>query len=325
MDNLAKIALQNNGNIYPLIIPASFTNGTGLMNPSILYWKNKLIVNLRHVNYTLYHSELNKFEHMWGPLAYIHPENDMHLTTTNYIAELDEELNIIYYCKIDTSDFDNYEPQWEFIGLEDCRLVEWNSKLYVCGVRRDLDTKGTGRMEISELEFNDHSVKEIFRYRIPGPPPDNEYCMKNCTPILDKPFHLLKWTNPTCLMKFNIDGKDTELIHTTQYIDGYNDMRGGSQVIPYNNGYLTIIHETQLYNSEQGKKDATYRHRFVYWDKNFQNPKFSKLFSFMNMKIEFCCGLTEHKNNFLITFAASDNAAFILKIAKYTVEGLINE
>jgi hypothetical protein len=323
--NFVKFALNNGGKIKPLLIDSQDLSGPSLTNPSVMVLNGKIIVNIRNVNYTLYHSELNRFEHMWGPLSYIHPENDLKLRTTNYIAELDDDLDIFYYSKIDTSKFDTYEPQWEFVGLEDVRLVEWNNKLYGIGVRRDLDTKGTGRMEISELEIEGSEVKEVSRYRIPGPPPDDEYCMKNCTPIVDKPFHLLKWTNPTTLMKFDPQEKTTEVFDTNSYTPGYKDMRGGSQVIPYENGYLTIIHETDLYKSEQGKKDATYRHRFVYWDKEFKERKFSKIFSFLNMKIEFCCGLAEYENDFLITFGAQDNAAYILKVSKEIVGDFINE
>ena len=50
--HFAKIALDNGGSIHPLIIPASITNGTGLMNPSVYNDNGKIIVNLRHVNYT---------------------------------------------------------------------------------------------------------------------------------------------------------------------------------------------------------------------------------------------------------------------------------
>jgi len=323
--NFVKFALENGGCIKPLLISSKDLSGPSLTNPSVLVVDERIIVNIRNVNYTLYHSELNKFEHMWGPLSYIHPENDNHLRTTNYIAELDNNLDIIYYNKIDTSLFDTYQPQWEFVGLEDCRLIEWEGKIYVCGVRRDLDTKGTGRMELSEIQFSNEEIKEISRYRIPGPPPDTEYCMKNCTPIEGKPFHLLKWTNPTSIMKFNPIGKPSEVYETNEYTPAKNDMRGGSQVIKYKNGYLTLIHETDLYNSEQGKKNATYRHRFVYWNENFQERKLSKLFSFLNMKIEFCCGIAEYKNNFLITFGAQDNAAYILRVPKCVVEDFINE
>lgn len=323
--NFVKLALENGGSIKPLLIDPEDLSGPSITNPSVFIYNNKILVNLRNVNYTLYHSELNRFEHMWGPLSYIHPENDMHLRTVNYVAELDENLDIVYYSKIDTSKFDTYKPQWDFVGLEDVRLVEWNDKLYGIGVRRDLDTKGTGRMEISELEIEGTQVKEVSRYRIPGPPPDNEYCMKNCTPVLDKPFHLLKWTNPTALMKFDMDGGLTEIIETNSYTPMNKDLRGGSQVIPYKEGYVSILHETDLYRSEQGRKDATYRHRFVVWDKDFQIQKVSKLFSFMNMKVEFCCGMAEYKSDYLITFGAQDNAGYILKISKDLVEGFINE
>lgn len=322
--NFVKLSLDNGGSIKPLLIKSEDLSGPSLTNPSVIVIDGKIIVNIRNVNYTLYHSELNKFEHMWGPLSYIHPEHDSHLRTHNYIAELNDNLDILYYSKIDTSNFDTYEPKWDFVGSEDCRLILWDNKLYVCGVRRDLDVVGTGRMELSEIQFSESRVKEVSRYRIPGPPPDKEYCMKNCTPIEGMPFHLLKWTNPTCLMKFDTSGKDTEVFETTSYVPMKNDMRGGSQVIRYKDGYLTLVHETDLYNSEQGKKNATYRHRFVYWDKDFKNQKFSKLFSFLNMKIEFCCGLADYKDSFLITFGAQDNAAYILKVSKSFVEDFFN-
>jgi hypothetical protein len=323
--NFVKLALENGGTIKPLLINPSDLTGPSITNPSVFVYDNKILVNLRNVNYTLYHSELNRFEHMWGPLSYIHPENDMNLRTTNYIAELNDDLDIVHYAKIDTSKFDTYEPQWEFVGLEDVRLVEWNDKLYGIGVRRDLDKIGTGRMEISELQFDGANVKEVFRYRIPGQLPDKEYCMKNCTPVLDKPFHLLKWTNPTALMKFDISGKETQVFETSPHIPLMNDLRGGSQIIPYKDGYLSILHETELYNSEQGRKNATYRHRFVVWDKDFKLQKISKLFSFLNMKIEFCCGMTEYKDDYLISFGAQDNTAYILKVSKSLVEDFIND
>lgn len=323
--NFVKCALENGGSIKPLLIPAQDLNGPSLTNPSVIVKDGRIIVNVRNVNYTLYHSELNVYEHMWGPLAYIHPEHDMHLRTTNYILELNDNLDNIYHAKIDTSNFDTYQPQWDFVGLEDVRLIEWNNKIYGIGVRRDLDTVGTGRMELSEFEFNNQQVTEVSRYRIPGPPPDNEYCMKNCTPVEDMPYHLLKWTNPTALMKFNPNGEDTEVFVTTEHVEGFSDMRGGSQVIKYKDGYITLIHETNLYRSEQDKKNATYRHRFVMWDKDFKNQRFSKLFSFLDTKIEFCCGLAEYKDSYLITFGITDNTAYILKAPKSFVEDFINE
>ncbi len=122
------------------------------MNPSIYVDKDKLILNLRHVNYTLYHCENEQlFNNRWGPLVYLNPENDIHLRTTNWLCELNDDLTIKSWNKVDTSKLD-VEPVWEFIGLEDGRVVRWDNKLYLCGVRRDTKTNGEGRKNVEYMD-----------------------------------------------------------------------------------------------------------------------------------------------------------------------------
>jgi hypothetical protein len=320
--NFVKFALENGGTIKPLLIPSEHTNGTGLCNPSVFIDNGKILVNVRHIQYTLYHSELNKYEHQYGPLVYLNPENDITLTTTNFICELNENLDISYWSKVDTSSFDQ-KPLWEFVGLEDARLVKWNNKFYLTGVRRDLDTIGTGRMELSELEFAEDSVKEVSRFRIPGPPPDNEYCNKNWMPILDMPFHFVKWTNGTQVVKVIPEENRTETVVLKDWVQAPKDLRGGSQVLPYKDGYLTINHETDLFKSEAGRKNATYRHKFTYWDKDWNIQKFSPVFSFLEGQIEFCCGMAKYQNDYLLTFGFQDNAAYILRVPGHLMEEFV--
>lgn len=148
------------------------------------------------------------FQHQWGPLTYVHPENDMHLRTTNYYLELDSNLNVVRHNKIDTSKFDTYDPMWDFVGLEDARIVRWNEKLYITGVRRDTTTNGQGRMELSEIQVNSDSVVEVSRFRIPPPKDPNSYCEKNWMPVIDKPFHFVKWCNPTEVVKVDPESKN---------------------------------------------------------------------------------------------------------------------
>jgi len=316
--------LARGGVIKPLLIDPKDLIGPSITNPSVLVTGDRILLNLRNVNYTMFHAEKRRFEHFWGALCYIHPENDNHLRTHNFIAELNHDLEIEWYSQIDSSKNDTYKPIWDFVGLEDVRLVEWNNKIYGIGVRRDLDDVGTGRMESIELEFEGTNVREVYRYRIPGPPPDQEYCMKNCTPILDKPNHLLKWCNPTAIMKF-APGEQTEVMEMSGPYEGVDPhLRGGSQVIPYKNGYLTLIHETHMNSTERGMKDADYLHRFIYWDKDFKNLKQSKLFSFLGMRIEFCCGLAQYGDDFLITFGGQDNTGYIVKTPASVVEDYIN-
>jgi hypothetical protein len=324
MNNFVSSCLEMGGDIRPLIISSEFTNGTGLFNPSVLVDNDSIFVNVRHCQYTLYHSELNIYEHQYGPLVYLNPENDITLTTTNYICKLDENLDIEILAQVDTSKLDQ-KPLWEFVGLEDARLIKWNDKIYLSGVRRDTTTNGQGRMEISELHFFEDTVTEISRYRIPAPGNADSYCEKNWMPIQDIPFHYVKWTNPTEIVKVDIENQSCTTVFLSDQYELKNDLRGGSQVIPFKDGYLALNHETYLYNSEAGRKDGTYKHRFTYWDKEFKTAKFSKQFSFMGAKIEFACGIAQYKNDILITFGFQDNAAYILRTPVSVIEEMFND
>ena len=321
---LAKYVITNGGSLHPLVIPASETNGTGLMNPSVYVDNGKVIMNLRHCQYTIYHAEKGIFEHHYGPLVYLNPENDVTLTTKNFFCELDEKMNIVKSTKVDTSKLD-VKPIWEFIGLEDARVVRWDGKLYLCGVRRDTTTNGVGRMELSEIEVSADSVKEISRVRIDAPAPNTSYCEKNWMPILDKPYHFIKWTNPTEVVKADpVTGACETIILQELNADYSGNIRGGSQVIPWEDGYLCLNHITYLFKSELQRKNARYRHVFTKFDKDFKIQKVSKEFSFMEGEIEFACGMAQLNDDLLITFGFQDNASFLLKTPKKIVENLLN-
>jgi hypothetical protein len=322
--SFVQIALQNGGKIEPLLIPSELTGGTGLMNPSVLVDNGKILVNIRHVNYTFYHSEAKLFQHQYGPLTYVHPEHDMHLRTVNYYCELNDNLEIVRYNKIDTSKFDTYEPLWDFVGLEDVRLFRWNGKLYTCGVRRDTTPNGQGRMELCEIIVDSENVVEVSRFRIPPPNDPNSYCEKNWMPILDIPYHFIKWSNPTEVVKINPGDKTCETVKLSNYVPLPRDLRGGSQVIKWGENYIACTHEVDLFNSEVGRKDAVYRHRFIIWDKDWNIIKYSRDFDFMSGHVEFCIGMDHYNDNeVLMTFGFQDNAAFILKVSKDVINNFI--
>jgi hypothetical protein len=312
MKNLAKQVIANGGSIYPLIISPSEINGTGLMNPSIFNDNGKLILNLRHVQYTLYHTR-GKFENRYGPLAYLNPENDITLRTNNYFCSLDDDLLITSFSKIDTSRYDT-TPVWEFIGLEDVRLVRWDDKLYACGVRRDTKPNGEGRMELSEIEILGNKVIEISRFRIPAPFNDDSYCEKNWMPILDMPYHFVKWTNPTEVVKVDPINKTCEQVFLGKEYPSKRDIRGGSQVITIGDYRVAITHEVDLWRNKNNNKEATYCHRIITWDKDWNVVNISDEFDFMTGYVEFCVGMCIYNNNVLISFGYEDNTAYLLKV-----------
>ncbi len=322
--NFAQHCFNYGGSIHPIIIPSILNSGLGLMNPSIYIHNNKILVNLRAVNYTFYHSEKKLFQHPYGPLTYIHPEDDLHLRTRNFYLELDDKYEITRIDEIDTSKFPD-KQLWEFVGLEDVRIFCWEGKLYTTGVRRDLDTIGTGRMELCEIEVHNNRVVEVSRVRIEPPNNQNSYCEKNWMPILDLPYHYIKWSNPTEVVKVNPETGTSETVFLGQREDIPRDLRGGSQVIPWRDYYVAITHEVDLFKSETDRKDAIYKHRVCFWDKNFNLVKWTQDFSIMGGHVEFCVGLAQQGSDFLMTFGFQDNAAYLLKFPEKIFEDMVNE
>jgi hypothetical protein len=326
-ENLTKTILEMGGIIKPIYIDNKDSKGTGLCNASILYNDDILHMILRNVEYTLHTSENEqKYQSCFeGPLSYYHKDNDLTLRTTNFYCIIDKQtLEIKKYSKIDTSKLD-VTPIWTFIGLEDARLVYWDNKYYGVGVRRDTTTNGQGRMEFSELEIDENSVREISRTRIEVENKES-YCEKNWMPIKNKPFHFVKWCNPTEIVKVDFENKIAEQVYIGKdIIDLPFDLRGGSQLIDwYDNTYLAIVHECKfIYKNFNGYKDAEYYHRFIIWNNDWTIGYISEPFNFMTAKVEFCTGLEEIDNNIIISFGFQDNACYAIKITKNNLNKLI--
>ena len=326
--NLIQRAVSKGGKLAPLIIDHGVTSGTGLMNPSLFVDDDgDILVNLRHVNYTLYHSEnKQKFPCPFGPLSYLHPEKDQRLVTTNFLLRLDNDLNVINQTKVDYAL--DVTPIWTFVGEEDARIVKWDGDYYLIGVRRDTTTNGQGRMEYSKIEIDKDkwTATEVSRLRIPAPDGDDTYCEKNWMPILDKPYHFIKWTMPTEIVWANPKEPETNITLLKQTPSAPRDQRGGTPIVRWGDYYIAITHEVWLWYNYLKQKDSIYRHRLVVWDKDFNFVGLSgENFSFLESPIEFCIGAAVHNGDLLLGFGVQDNCAFVLRTPTEVVDELIAE
>jgi hypothetical protein len=139
-------------------------------------------------------------------------------------------------------------------------------------------------------------------------------------PIIDMPYHYVKWANPTEVVKVDPEKKTCEVvIQQDEALPTPRDLRGGTHVIPWEHGYICVIHEVDMLWSEAGNKDAKYPHRFVGFDKNFKINYLSEVFYFMGADIEFATGMCEYNGNFLISFGFNDNAAFVLECPQKSI------
>ncbi len=326
--NLVHKSVSQGGKLAPLILPHSTTSGMGLMNPSIFVDDDgDILVNIRHVNYTLYHSEKDqRFFSPWGPLSYLHPEKDQRLVTTNYLGRLDKDYNLINFTEVDYSKF-NVPPIWEFVGEEDVRITQWDGNYYLIGVRRDTTPNGQGRMEYSKIELDKENwtAKEVQRVRIPPPVDVTSYCEKNWMPILDKPYHFVKWAMPTEVVWANPDKSECKQVLVKETPPISSDQRGGTNVIAWGDYYIAFTHEVKLWKNYLNQKDSIYRHRMIVWDKEFNFVGITSSFSFLDTPIEFCVGAAVIKKNLVLTFGVQDNCAFVLEVPKKVVNGMITE
>lgn len=312
--SFTQFIIERGGKVYPLQFKTEWK--TGLFNPSIININEELWITVRHCQYSLYHTT-SEWESRWGNLIYLNPENDISLTTKNFFGKW--KPSSFNPKPIDTSTFDT-KPLWEFVGLEDGRLVHWEDKLYLTGVRRDTETTGIGRMELSEIQNH----KEISRFRIPAPGKDDSYCEKNWMPILDLPYHYIKWMDPIEIVKVEIGGK-TETVHIGEKQFNGKDMRGGSQVLPLDGKRICITHETDFWLDKRGYKDAIYRHRIIVIDKDWNVVSRTEPFHFMGGRIEFCSGIAEFDDKIWITFGYSDNSSYLVEVPKETFQKICYE
>lgn len=311
--NLAARVLDAGGKLVPLIVNNLYYKGTNTFNPSVVFDADnkRLFATIRHSQYTVYSSDRNRIDQQQKSL-YIFPEIESGFETKNYFCELDRDLNIVSEHIIDTSKLD-VKPQWWFSGLEDIRLVKWLGSLYAVGVRRDTTIDGQCRMELSRLEIDsNNSVVETYRYRIPSTLPDDSYCEKNWMPIADLPFHFVKWTNPTEVVKTDPVNKTTETVYSNRDTDNpfTKDLKGGTQVISMGNYRIACVH------------DFDYKNCFVVWDRNWNIVKCSEPFSIIDAEIEFCSGLAAMGDSVILSFGCQDNLAYALEIPKKFLEDL---
>ena len=127
---------------------------------------------------------------------------------------------------------------------------------------------------------------------------------KNWTPVLGGgELRFIYTFDPAVLM--DRDGHETATRIPEFAADHF---RGGSQAIPFDNGYLCVIHEMVLIENKR-----TYIHRFVQTDRDGVLISCSRPFYFLAKGIEFAAGLARRPqgNRLLVSFGFEDKEAWL--------------
>lgn len=296
-------------------------------NPSIFYDEkdNKFRMIQRNVSYILNGSKGMLWDG-YGPLRYSIPQERFDwLETRNWIGETKDPMASDWGFK--EIEMKPRKQMWSFRGLEDARCVRWNGKLYAIGVRRDDNSTGVGRMEMCELDENYNEVRSV---KLKAPDGDKAYCIKNWMPVTDMPYWFIdRAANPVRLVRVSPETGDINYTinrPTEKLFEGFDMPRGSSQCIPWGyDHHLTIIHLCTMYYLGNGRKFARYYHAFIEYNKEWDVERVSPLFSFDDLYVEFCTGMTQKDNIIYISFALQDNCSYVLETSATTIDKFMDK
>lgn len=273
-------------NLLDFTPPAGYT----AMNPSVLELNGKIYCNIRTVNY-----KINEHgQYMIGEKGC----QDAPIDTRNFLVTLDHDLSV----KPGASEINWLRPTPKFgmvTGLEDIRLYNVHGDLrFIACIR---EQEATGSPQQIRGVFDKHYDATDWT-KMSGP---NE-CEKNWMPIIGKHEFVYRLDKTRDFKGLNEIKRPIPIY--------CSEISGGSQLIPFKNGYMSVVHEASV---DPTNNKRTYWHRFAWFTKDLECRRVSLPFVFLDKQIEFCCGLAYHPNrkDLIISFGVRDAEAWVGQVA----------
>jgi hypothetical protein len=283
------------------------------MNPSVCLHRGELKALVRTVNYRMDEDGRYLIRATDGTANASNPIN-----TRNWLVPLDRDLHSITQIElVPRTPIDCAYPL--VVGLEDARIFDYDNNLYVVATIRQRAADGLAEQTLARIGGPiesggsrlglDHITPMLRTPRL---------YEKNWMPIaagdsirfLYRPGHVVDQT-----------GQDLGEISTPKLRTDH--FSGSSQLIPFQEGWLGIVHEAHVYADRPWKR--YYSHRFVHYSANFSLGRVSRPFFFKDKVIEFVAGLCWHpgvevedateKTELIISFGFRDCEAWLARVS----------
>jgi hypothetical protein len=228
------------------------------------------------------------------------PSGARGVKNATYFSYLDDDLRPTDWLKISFTEGPKLER-----GPEDARLLRRGANFYLNVVMLERDIP-RARIGLYRLD-SDFSATHVETY----PGKDKNKPEKNWMTVLES------------------DEPNFNFVRELP-----NNLRGGSSLVSWQDGYLSICHKTYLNKNQyynpmtfgiQEGVERTYTHVLAKFDKDFNLEKISKEFFLVNRGIEFATGLVELGPDFLISFGRDDKESWFGKISSLKVEKMLKE
>jgi glycosyltransferase involved in cell wall biosynthesis/predicted GH43/DUF377 family glycosyl hydrolase len=270
-------------------------------NPSVAHKDGQLFCIVRSANYRRERG------------LYFSNDSDGIIRTENYITQLNDNLQIESHELIRTGSENRPYFPCHVQGYEDCRLFHVNGKWYCVATVLDANPNYVCEMVLLTLSADWHIEKTSILSS-----PDEWRHEKNWIPLVaDDQLLLIYSTDPLVIFRCDTEtGKlekisDTKASATNSF--RLDHLRGGSQAISIDDGWLYVTHEVI---DGVGEHNRAYLHRFVFLDKHLKLKGVSDPFVFIKSGTEFCAGmvLDSSRARLLLSFGQEDQSALVMSI-----------
>ncbi len=261
------------------------------MNPSILRWRNGFRMIQRCVNYRLVDGRY-------------HTPGNAPITTRNFLLELDADLRIIGEGREILRPIDMPAPRYgRVLGFEDCRLFARGDDLWCSATLRELTDEGWCEIVLARLDIEGGECR-FTDWRILVPEGDKQ-TEKNWMPQVDPAqLRFIHKLDPT-----HIVDADARTMTWRPPAIAVDHLRGGSQAIGFDGGWLVITHDVALLDDKRH-----YAHRFIWLDADNSLRAISPGFRFFGVEpIEYAAGLAWHPDGerLIVSYGVADRESWV--------------
>jgi len=280
-----------------------------LFNPTVLLDNDKYLLLVRSSNYEIVDGR------------YVMVDNDNDIQTQYKMITMDSngrfsDLKSISSPKYEKSNF-------PADGLEDLRIFTRANKYYVSGtIRNMIPYTNMARIAYCELDIKTGNLGEPIFLESPISKDRHE---KNWMPIIgsESGEFLYQLNESGWTSVIAVEGKDVSIVSQNKAPAIASGFRGGSQVVPVDDGHICCIHEVCIVPG--GARN--YYHRFIRLDNRFRITDISIPFFLKHRQdIEFVAGMAFNKKEreYIVTFGIKDRSAWVVKLDEQSMDYLFD-
>lgn len=230
------------------------------------------------------------------------------------LASLSKDLEIDRLAEVQLPD-DLPVQSTEALGLDDPRPFMWHGSLWCACSTRQLNPDARAEMVLARVDDGNQERPILREWRIlkSGVPPRWE---KNWMPMAaDDELSFVYALDPTRILST----EGAEILNEPADVAAETFL-GGSQAVPYEGGWLSVIHEFEWVDRKR-----RYFHRFVWLGQDSRLRRFSRRFYMVDGGYEFVAGMSwDHQNRtLLVSFSVNDRELYLATVSPAELSSIL--